>query len=320
VLIFIASLGSQISYPELVGASMVAGACVVLLGALRLTGRLAALIPAPIVLGLLAGAVLPYVWGIFDALGDEPLVVGSAFAAYLLSRRFGGDRLPAVLPALVVGIASAGLTGRLGTVPVHVSLPDAAVTMPIFSVYAIATVTPVLIILITVQSNVPSQVFLRSQGYQPPERVLNAVSGIGTLLGSLLGPTGISLSLPATALVAGPDAGEQQIRHWSVYISASAVVLIALLAGIAADLPAIVPLLLLLALAGLATVGVLANALQQITRGPLLLGPLFALVIALSDMSLLGFGPFFWSLVAGTGISLLLERDAWQAMRTGGSR
>jgi benzoate membrane transport protein len=37
----------------------------------------------------------------------------------------------------------------------------------------------------------------------------------------------------------------------------------------------------LLALAGSAMIGVLSNALQQITRGPLLLGPLFAFAIAL---------------------------------------
>ena len=40
-LIFIASLGGQLSYAELVGASVVAGAIVALLGALGLTARLA---------------------------------------------------------------------------------------------------------------------------------------------------------------------------------------------------------------------------------------------------------------------------------------
>jgi benzoate membrane transport protein len=46
----------------------VAGASIVLLHALGLTGRLAAWIPAPIVLGLLAGAVMPFVSGIFTSL------------------------------------------------------------------------------------------------------------------------------------------------------------------------------------------------------------------------------------------------------------
>lgn len=94
------------------------------------------------------------------------------------------------------------------------------------------------------------------------------------------------------------------------------VLLVGVLAGIAADLPEIIPLPLLLALAGLAVIGVLANALQQITRGPLLLGPLFAFAIALSKISILGFDAFFWALVIGTGISLLLERDEVQTLRS----
>jgi benzoate membrane transport protein len=91
--------------------------------------------------------------------------------------------------------------------------------------------------------------------------------------------------------------------------------LIALLASAAADLAVLVPPILLLALAGLALVGVLVSSLREIARGPLLLGPIFAFAIALSDMRLLDLGPFFWSLVLGTGISLLLERDEWKQLR-----
>jgi len=160
-------------------------------------------------------------------------------------------------------------------------------------------------------------VFLWNEGYRPPERVVSNVSGAGTLLGSLLCPTAVSLSLPATALVAGPDAGKRQyLRRGAVYLASGAVILIALLAGSAADVPELVPLPLLLTLAGLAAVGVLANALGEITRGPLLLGPLFAFAIALSEISLFGFGPFFWALAIGTGISFLLERDALWELRS----
>jgi benzoate membrane transport protein len=50
-----------------------------------------------------------------------------------------------------------------------------------------------------------------------------------------------------------------------------------------------------------------------------LLGPLFAFAIALSEISLRGFGPFFWALVIGIGISLLLERDGLRKLRSPGS-
>ena len=77
----------------------------------------------------------------------------------------------------------------------------------------------------------------------------------------------------------------------------------------------LVPQALLLAMAGLALVGALVGALKEIAKGPLILGPIFAFAIALSDMTLLGLGPFFWSLVLGAAISLMLERDGWKRLR-----
>src|SRR5215213_10188200 len=141
VLIFIASLGDRLGYPELVGASIVAGASVVVLGALGLTGRLAAWIPAPIVLGLLAGAVMPFVSDIFTSLGEKPALVGGTVLAYFLSRRVLGSRLPAILPALIAGLAIAALGGGFGEVPARLALPLPTITNPVFSVHAIATAT-----------------------------------------------------------------------------------------------------------------------------------------------------------------------------------
>jgi benzoate membrane transport protein len=325
-IIFFASLGDQFSFRELSGAAFLAGAIVSLIAAFGLTGRLAAWIPAPIVHGLVAGAVMPFVADIFSGLStvdDQgadvavrvPIMVGSALAAYLLSQRFFGPRLPAILPALVAGLVTAGLTGQFGHVPSSFALPDLAIEWPVFSPTAVASATPVLVALIFLQSNLPCVIYMRSQGYRPPERVINVVSGVGTMVASPIGPSAVSLAVPLVPLTAGPTAGEPSIRYRSVYLPAGALLLIALLAGTAADLAALVPPILLLALAGLALVGVLVSSLREIVRGPLLLGPIFAFAIALSDMRLLDLGPFFWSLVLGTGVSLLLERDEWVRLR-----
>jgi hypothetical protein len=159
---------------------------------------------------------------------------------------------------------------------------------------------------------------MRSQGFRPPERVIDVLSAVGTMAGSFLGPNAMSLALPLVPLAAEPGAGDPSVRYRSIYVAAGALLLIALLAGTAAELAVLVPPLMLLALAGLALVGVLATALRRIIRGPLLLGPMFAFSIALSKMSLLGLGPFFWSLVLGIGVSLLLERDEWNRLRAVG--
>jgi benzoate membrane transport protein len=320
-LIFFVSLGDRIGFSELAGASILAGAIVLVTAVFGLTGQLAAWIPAPIVQGLIAGAVMPFVINIFSSLSTSegaakvPIMVGCAVLAYLLSQRFLGTRLPPVLPAFLAGFLVAAVTGQLGAFPSTFALPGLEFVRPKFSWTAIATVTPVLLALMTVQSNVPSVIYLRSQGYRPPERILNVVSGAGTLLGSLFGPITVSLALPPLLVTAGPTAGDRSIRYRSIYLPVVAGLLIAVFAATAADLAVLVPPVLLLTMAGLALVPALAVALREISAGPLVLGPLFAFAIALSNMTVFGLGPFFWSLVLGTAISLLLERDGWTRLR-----
>ena len=245
---------------------------------------------------------------------EVPLMVGSALVVYLLSQRFLGSRLPAILPAFVAGLLVAAVTGQLGALPSSLELPSLELVRPGFSWTAIVTATPVLVALLTVQSNVPSVIYLRSQGFRPPERLINIVSGIGTVAGSLFGPIAMSLALPPLLLAAGPGAGERSLRYRAVFLPVATGALIALFAGTAADLSVLVPPVLLLAMAGLALIPALVSALREITSGPLILGPLFAFAIALSDLTLLGLGPFFWALVLGTAVSLLLEREGWNRL------
>lgn len=308
-ILFIASLGDQLPYSQVIGGFVVAGAIVLAVGWLGITGRLSEWIPAPVVFGVLTGAVVPFVAEVFTSLGQAPLLVGATALAFFLGRRYVEPRVPAILPALIAGLGVAGLSGSFGELASRVSLPLPQVTAPSITLEGILTVAPVVAILITLQANLPSQIFLETEGYRVPSRLIDIVSGLGTLLGSLLGPTGVSLSLPATALIGGKEAGPLRGRYRSVLIVGGAAILTGALASVAANLPQVIPSALLLALAGLAVLDVLVNAVTEITRGPLVLGPVLAFTIAVSDISLLGLGPFFWALAFGTSVSFLLERD-----------
>ncbi len=313
VLIFVVSLQGRVPFAELAGASMVAGAAVVAITLLGLTEHLAQLIPEPVVVGLLAGSTLPFVAGIFTGMGSEPVVIGLAFLAFIVGKKYLDDRLPAIFLALVVGIAAAAILGKFGSGNAHGAMP--ALTSPIFTWSAMLTVTPVMVVLIVLQSNVPSVIFLQGQQYRPPARLLNYLSGAGTVAASFLGPAGLSLSLPATAMVAGPDAGPQRYRYRAVVLASSIFLAMTPLAAFAAGAAGVLPLELLVAIAGLAVIGVLAMALKRITSGPLTLGPLVAFAVAVSDLSMLGFGPYFWSLVFGVGVAWALERDGINELR-----
>ncbi len=316
VVAFVASLARTVPYAELLGAMLVAGLIVAVLGALGLTPRVAALAPTPVVFGVVAGNVLPFVVGTFEALNTEGVLVGVTLLAYLVGRRVLHRRVPPLLPALVVGLALAAFTGRLHPLASGWSWPPLVVSSPVFHPAAILTVVPVAVPLIALHANLTAVAYLRSEQYMPPARAIEVTTGLATAVASFVGPTPICMAALVTPLTAGPEAGERRVRPWAVYASAVAFLLIALAAGVAADLPALLPLPLLLAVAGLALLGVLSQALEQVITGPLRLGPLVAFAVASSTLALFGLGAAFWALVFGTVTSVLVEGDALHAMRT----
>jgi benzoate membrane transport protein len=314
-IILVATVGDQFTFSELSGAFMLAGILVVILGTTGVTRRLAVWIPPPIVFGILAGAVLSFVVAIFEPLQEHTIIGVTVLVTYLLARRFLNAQPIAILPALVAGVIAAWLTGEIVYEPATVEIPVPVITVPSFSIPAIASIMPVIVILMTLQANIPSAVILRKHDYNPPDRVIDIVSGLGTFFASFLGPIAVSLSMPLTSLIAGPDAGEHNKRHRTIYITHGVALLIAFLAGAAAIIAELVPAPLLMALAGLAMLGVFIHALQETIKGPLVLGPVFAFAISVSGLSLFSFGAYFWALVVGIGVSLLLEGRAMSAMR-----
>ena len=167
----------------------------------------------------------------------------------------------------------------------------------------------------TVQSNIPSLVFLRGQSYDPPERQVDVVSGLTTVLASVLGPNAVSLPLPLMGIIAGPDAGHPAGRYRAAVVVGAALVIIGALGAVAVALLAVLPPPLIQALAGLALLRVLTSAVQAFARGPLILGPVLAMVVAQSTLTLLGLGPLFWALVIGIAVSRLLEHDGLVRLR-----
>ena len=69
------------SYPEAIGAYIVAGLLATVLGVTGLFGRLLASVPKPILAAVLAGVLLPFVVGVAGAVLESPLVAGGLVPA-----------------------------------------------------------------------------------------------------------------------------------------------------------------------------------------------------------------------------------------------
>ena len=309
-IIFLASASGVATYSDMIGAMMVTGILLIMLGVSGLTAKLSAFIPAPIIFGVVAGSILPFLINAFNFLGEAPVFIGIVLTSWLVVRRYLDPRVPAVLAAFAVGLALAWLMGETDGVSTASFLPVIEPTWPTFSLSAVITIAPVFIILIAVSSNLSGSLIVKNAGFDPPRKTIDIVSGVGVIAGSLFGTIPLAMATNLNSLTTSADAGPMRRRHLSVYVSAIGFLFIAGAAAIAADLPNLIPMSLLLSVAALAMLGVFIQMLGQVSTGLIKIGPVVALAVALSDLSLFGLGAFFWAIVFGTLVTRFLEADA----------
>src|SRR3954471_1276868 len=85
-LLYMGTLAGQYSFSELVGANLMAGVLIVVLGLAGLGGRIMEWLPLPIVMGMFAGSILEYVVRMVKATVEDVWVGGATVAGYLLGR------------------------------------------------------------------------------------------------------------------------------------------------------------------------------------------------------------------------------------------
>jgi len=75
------------AYSEAIGAYIVVGVAITLLGFTRLFGRAMSLVPAPVVLGMLGGILIRFGIGAFNAIPTAPLIVLPMMLIFFVLRR-----------------------------------------------------------------------------------------------------------------------------------------------------------------------------------------------------------------------------------------
>jgi benzoate membrane transport protein len=316
-LVLLASASDRYSHAEMVGACLVVGVAILVLGLLGVGERLLRWLPLPIVLGTFAGNLLGLVAGVFAHLETEPAAVGAALAGYLGARAVNRTWLPPVAGAVLAGIGVAALLGRADPGAFAWAPPVAVPIAPGFDPLGVVALAVPLLGFSLGLGHVQGIGYLRSQGYDPPVRPMVLVLGVNTLVNALFGGPPSTIQANGVAVLGGPEAGPRETRYVANLIAAALGTAIGLCAATASALLGVIPLALALALAGLGLVGALMEALRKIAAsdpseagGGLPAGAFFALIIAASPLSLLGIGSACWAMVGGLVVSLVLEREA----------
>ncbi|RFC62274.1 benzoate transporter BenE [Fulvimarina endophytica] len=305
--------GSLTVFPfdQAVGAFIMAGVIVLILGVTGLIGKVMRWLPMPIVMAMIAGALIRFGIGAVNAVSALPIVVGAAVVAFFLSMRFL-KVVPPVLSALVVGLVAVALTGSFGTNEAGISFVLPEFTAPSFSFDAFLAIAVPLAILVVGAENAQATGVLLAEKYDAPVNAMTVVSGIGGILAGLLGGHNANIAGPMTAICSSDQAGERREGRY-----AATIVNGVLFAGFGVFAGALVPLILMLpgpligAVAGLAMINVLVMAFQAAFNrdSGYQVGAFVALIIAMANVSILGISAPFWALLVGAVVSLLVENQ-----------
>lgn len=303
----VGALGS-FEFAELVGAFLAAGILVLALGLSGLIRKVAVWLPVPIVMAMIAGALIRFGTGVVDAAMSEPVVVLAAIVGYLLLTRYV-RAVPGVVGALAFGVAAAALTGAFGSAATDLTFSAPQLVAPAFDVNAILAVGLPLAILVIGAENAQATGVLMAEGYRPPVNAMTLISGVGGVLASVFGGHNANIAGPMTAICSSEQAGpDRDGRYVATLVNGLLFLLFGIFAGAAVALVSAMPTTLVAAVAGLAMIGVLVSAFRGAFGATgFQSGALVALVIAMSGVTILNISSPFWALLGGVLVSLVVE-------------
>lgn len=299
---------SHYLYSDVIGAYIIAALAITILGYSKLFGRVMSLVPQPIVLGMLAGILIRFGFGMFNAIPQSPIVVLPMILIFFVLRRVN-FRAPAAI-ALLLGLILAGMSGTIHLEQLSLALATPVLTPPTFSFEALLGLALPLFALALTSQNAPGQAVLRAAGYNAPIDKSLMVTGIISLIGAPFGGHGVTLAAITAALVTGSEAHPDPDKRYSAGVAAGfwyivtgifGATIVSLFAGLPSELIAATAGLGLFA----AIMSSLSGAMADVNGRE---GALAAFLCTAANFSLFGIGAPFWGLVVGVAVSWITTR------------
>ena len=301
---------TQYSLPQAVGAFLLSGLLITLVGISGLFSWIMDNIPNEVIMGMLAGILLKFGIEIFTPLPGQPLLVGTMILIYVVSFRFV-HRWPPVLLALLAGAVIAALSNQFELEAVRLALSHPLLVSPEFSFDALLSLSLPLTLLAVASQNAPGVGILRANGYRAPTNAITIFTGIGSILTAPLLGHGVSIAAPMTAICASPEAhSNPRGRYVAAVTQGVGFIAFGMVGATAISLIRAFPTALVAVVAGLALLPAILQALRlsvgQSRHG---LAAAFALLIGASDISILGINSAFWAIVGGVVVARFLVKE-----------
>ena len=300
----------HLSFPEVIGAFLVAGVVVLLLGLSGWVRRAMDAVPMPIVMAMVAGVFLRFGVGLVHAFTADLAIALSMTATWLVLSAMPrlARGVPPLIGALVAGAAVIAFEGSFkpGTGALF-AIASPTIYTPQFSWPAIVElVVPLVITVLTVQ-NAQGIAILTTNGHRPPTNAITVACGVGAIVTGLVGAVTTCLTGPVNAVIS--TAGEKERQYTAALFVALLAMAFGLMAPFFTRLLLATPPAFIATLAGLAMLRILQSAFTASFAGRWSFGALVCFLVTVADVAIFRIGAPFWGLVLGVAVSRLLERN-----------
>jgi benzoate membrane transport protein len=277
---------------------------------------------------MVAGVFLQFGLDWVRAFELDPWIAATMTAAFLAAGAIPrlAARLPPMLAALAIGAAAVYLTGTFAPGGLSQGLgpqlgQDAVLAapqlqLPQFSWTALAELVVPLAITVLVVQNGQGVAILTAAGHRPPVDSIAVGCGAASVVSAFVGAVSTCLTGPVNAIISG--AGERRTQYTAGVMVGLYAMLFGLVAPLVTRLMLSTPPAFIATLAGLAMLRVLQSAFAVAFQARFALGALVTFLVTVAGIPILNIGAPFWALIAGTAVSLVLERQDWRAAAAGG--
>ncbi|MCW2237182.1 benzoate/H(+) symporter BenE family transporter [Azospirillum canadense] len=293
-----------------VGAFVVTGLLIVVVGLWSPLGRWVGAIPKPLANAMLAGILLKLCLAPFLAVSQAPGVALLVLATWAVVGRIA--RLYAVPAAVAVALGAMLLETPGGGALSGMVWPTVTFVQPVFTWEAMGGIALPLFVVTMASQNIPGLAVLATYNYRPPTRPIFLATGAASAVAAMAGAPTVNLAAITAALCASPDADPNPARRWqAAFVGGMGYVLFTALAGVTATMVTRSPPVLIEAVAGLALVGAFGGALMgAVQEEDKRTAALVTLLVTASGLSFGGVGSAFWGLLLGGAMHLLHHRPA----------
>lgn len=282
-----------------IGAFLFSAALITLCGLTGWFERAMDKIPLSIAAAMLAGILARFGMDVFVAMKLQFWLVFAMFVVYLLCKRL----LPryAIIVVLVLGIAVSATQGLLHFENFHVAFAKPVFTAPTFSWATLIGVGIPLFVVTMASQNAPGVAVIRASGYDTPISPLITWTGVTNFVLAPFGCFSLNLAAITAAICMGKEAHEDPgKRYWAGIAAGVFYLLVGIFGATVGALFAAFPKELILAIAGLALFGTIANGLTvAMSNDRQREAALITFLVTASGVSLFGIGAAFWGLLAG---------------------